>query len=46
MAGAAMFIFGGVTGVMLGANTFDLHVNNTYFVVGHFHYIVFTADFK
>jgi len=43
MAGAAMFIFGGVTGVMLGANTFDLHVNNTYFVVGHFHYIVFNT---
>lgn len=43
MAGAAMFIFGGVTGVMLGSNSFDLHVNNTYFVVGHFHYIVFNT---
>jgi len=43
MAGAAMFIFGGVTGVMLASNSFDLHVNNTYFVVGHFHYIVFNT---
>ena len=43
MSGAAMFIFGGVTGVMLGSNSFDLHVNNTYFVVGHFHYIVFNT---
>lgn len=43
MAGAAMFIFGGITGVMLASNSFDLHVNNTYFVVGHFHYIVFNT---
>lgn len=43
MGGAAMFIFGGVTGVMLAATPFDIHVNNTYFVVGHFHYIVFNT---
>lgn len=43
MSGAAMFIFGGITGVMLASNSFDLHVNNTYFVVGHFHYIVFNT---
>ncbi len=43
MGGAAMFIFGGITGVMLASNAFDLHVNNTYFVVGHFHYIVFNT---
>ncbi|MHC5721804.1 MAG: cbb3-type cytochrome c oxidase subunit I, partial [Nostoc sp.] len=27
MGGAAMFIFGGVTGVMLAATPFDIHVN-------------------
>ena len=43
MGGAAMFIFGGITGVMLAATPFDIHVNNTYFVVGHFHYIVFNT---
>ncbi|MEH2000518.1 MAG: cytochrome c oxidase subunit I [Nostoc sp.] len=43
MGAAAMFIFGGVTGVMLAATPFDIHVNNTYFVVGHFHYIVFNT---
>lgn len=43
MGGAVMFVFGGITGVMLAANSFDLHVNNTYFVVGHFHYIVFNT---
>ncbi|MEG3439715.1 cytochrome c oxidase subunit I [Pannus brasiliensis CCIBt3594] len=43
MGGVIMFLFGGITGVMLAANSFDLHVNNTYFVVGHFHYIVFNT---
>ncbi|MEA5504165.1 cbb3-type cytochrome c oxidase subunit I [Halotia wernerae UHCC 0503] len=43
MGGAAMFIFGGITGVMLAATPFDIHVNNTYFVVGHFHYVVFNT---
>jgi cytochrome c oxidase subunit 1 len=43
MGGAAMFIFGGITGIMLASNSFDLHVNNTYFVVGHFHYVVFNT---
>ncbi|WGV27413.1 cytochrome c oxidase subunit I [Halotia branconii] len=43
MGGATMFIFGGITGVMLAATPFDIHVNNTYFVVGHFHYVVFNT---
>ena len=36
-----MFLFAGITGVMLGSVPLDIHVNNTYFVVGHFHYIVY-----
>jgi len=36
-----MFLFAGITGVMLASVPFDIHVNNTYFVVGHFHYIVY-----
>lgn len=36
-----MFLFAGITGIMLASAPFDLHVNNTYFVVGHFHYVVF-----
>ncbi|QDL07031.1 cytochrome c oxidase subunit I [Brasilonema octagenarum UFV-E1] len=40
LGGVVMFIFGGVTGVMLSSVPFDIHVNNTYFVVGHFHYVV------
>ena len=43
LGGVVMFLFGGITGVMLGAVPFDLHVNNTHFVVGHFHYLVFNT---
>ena len=43
IAGVVMFLFAGITGIMLGSTTFDLHVNNTYFVVGHFHYIVYNT---
>jgi cytochrome c oxidase subunit I len=43
LAGVIMFLFAGITGVMLAAVPFDLHVNNTYFVVGHFHYVVYNT---
>lgn len=36
-----MFLFAGITGVMLASVPIDIHVNNTYFVVGHFHYVVY-----
>ena len=41
LGGVAMFLFAGITGVMMASAPFDIHVNNTYFVVGHFHYVVF-----
>jgi cytochrome c oxidase subunit 1 len=41
LAGVLMFLFAGITGVMLASVPFDIHVNNTYFVVGHFHYVVY-----
>jgi cytochrome c oxidase subunit I len=37
----SMFVFGGITGVMLAAVPFDLHVHDSYFIVGHFHYVLF-----
>ncbi|MBO3458280.1 cytochrome c oxidase subunit I [Aetokthonos hydrillicola Thurmond2011] len=43
LGGVVMFLFAGITGVMLASTPFDLHVNNTYFVVGHFHYVVYNA---
>ncbi len=41
LGGVMMFLFAGISGVMLASVPFDIHVNNTYFVVGHFHYVVF-----
>jgi cytochrome c oxidase subunit 1 len=40
-----MFIVGGLTGIFNGSAPVDIYINNTYFVVAHFHYTLFSAVF-
>ena len=36
-----LFTIGGLTGLMNGAANLNTHIHDTYFVVGHFHYVMF-----
>jgi cytochrome c oxidase subunit 1 len=36
----SMFLLGGLTGIMLAAAPFDFQVSDSYFVVGHFHWVL------
>src|SRR6056297_1891319 len=40
LAGIATFVIGGLTGVMVAIAPFDFQAHDTYFIVGHLHYVL------
>jgi cytochrome c oxidase subunit I len=38
------FLVGGLTGIMVAMPTVDYQVNNSYFILGHFHYTLFAGS--
>jgi cytochrome c oxidase subunit 1 len=39
------FLVGGLTGILVANPAIDYHVNNSYFVLGHFHYTLLAGSF-
>ncbi|MHC4547416.1 MAG: cytochrome c oxidase subunit I [Planctomycetota bacterium] len=39
-----MFIIGGLSGIFMAATPVDIQIHDTYFIVGHIHYVLFTGS--
>ncbi len=43
IAFVSMFIIGGLSGIFMAAVPVDVYIHDTYFIVAHFHYVLFGA---
>jgi cytochrome c oxidase subunit 1 len=44
LAFVAMFIIGGLSGIWMAATPVDVYIHDTYFIVGHIHYVLFMSS--
>jgi cytochrome c oxidase subunit I len=44
IAFVAMFIIGGLSGIFMASAAVDIFIHDTYFIVAHFHYVLFGAS--
>lgn len=41
LAFLSMFIIGGLSGIFMAATPVDIYIHDTYYIIAHFHYVVF-----
>ncbi|MFO0843129.1 MAG: cbb3-type cytochrome c oxidase subunit I [Gemmataceae bacterium] len=43
LAFVAMFVIGGLSGIFMAATPVDVYIHDTYYIVGHIHYVLFMS---